>query len=423
MIRKAAIAVLLLLAIESSSVPADDNITINGYFKNFSTLLDFAKYTGPGNSPNEPLFGSVSNRLRMKFRWRLSDRVSFDAAYDIAGKIQDRRLFTATYSIAQIDPFSYRAFDLDKYIYPRDISDAENFAAPQNLDRCFATIHATQFDLYVGRQAIAWGSARVINPTDVIAPYAFNELDTEDRVGVDAVRLRYPLGFMGEVDAGYVFGDKFKIEQSAAFTRVKFYYANSDITLMLIGFRENFLAGLDLARSIGGAGFWTEAAYVYANALGDSGVISGQSYFRSSVGVDYNFASGLYGFVEYHFNQAGAIDHDRYLSLYSTVAYKDGAVYLLGRHYLCPGFSYQLTPLITLSGQMLLNITDPSMLVAPSIDYNISENIYIAAGAYVGLGSGVKLRPSADGESYVPSIGSEFGTYPDIYYTSLRIYF
>jgi hypothetical protein len=423
MIRWIAIVLSMVLIVQVDTTVASDNLTVNGYFKNFSTVLDFAKYTGPGNKRNEPLLGSVSNRLRMKSRWRLSDRISFDAAYDLAGKIQDRRLITSTVSIAQINPFSYRAIDFDKYLYPRHIGDAESFAVSQNLDRCFATIHSPKFDLFVGRQAIAWGSARVINPTDVIAPYAFNELDTEDRVGVDAVRLRYPLGFMGEIDAGYVFGDEFRFDQSAFFTRCKFYYAGSDVSVMLIGFRENLLAGFDLARSIGGAGFWTEAAYVFAKALSDSGVISGESYFRSSIGVDYNFAGGLYGFVEYHFNQAGSIDQNRYLAKYSTTAYTEGAVYLLGRHYLCPGFSYQLTPLITLGGQVLLNVTDPSMLIAPTLDYNISENIYIGAGAYAGLGNGLRLRPTADWSSIEPSIGSEFGVYPDIYYTSFRIYF
>ena len=53
-------------------------------------------------------------------------------------------------------------------------------------------------------QAIAWGSAFVINPTDVIAPYVYNALDQEERYGVDALRVRVPTGALSETDLGYV---------------------------------------------------------------------------------------------------------------------------------------------------------------------------------------------------------------------------
>ncbi|MBN2105171.1 bifunctional alpha,alpha-trehalose-phosphate synthase (UDP-forming)/trehalose-phosphatase [bacterium] len=54
--------------------------------------------------------------------------------------------------------------------------------------------------VYCGRQDIVWGSARTVNPMDVIAPFSFGSLDTEDRRGVDAIRLRIPVGCMGEID-------------------------------------------------------------------------------------------------------------------------------------------------------------------------------------------------------------------------------
>jgi len=85
----------------------------------------------------------------------------------------------------------------------------------QNLDRLYATVAAPHFDLYVGRQAIAWGSARAVNPTDIIAPFLYTEIDTEDRVGVDAARLRIPAGALGEIDAAYVGGEDLEWGQSA----------------------------------------------------------------------------------------------------------------------------------------------------------------------------------------------------------------
>ena len=104
------------------------------------------------------------------------------------------------------------------------------------------------------------------------------------------------------------------------------------IFFLLMGFRENFLIGADLTRSIGGAGFWTEAAYVFAEQKDD--------YFRGIMGMDYSFTEKLYAFAEYHWNQAGSGDPKEYLSLLSKTAYIDGSVYLFGEHYLAPGVGH-----------------------------------------------------------------------------------
>jgi hypothetical protein len=168
-------------------------------------------------------------------------------------------------------------------------------------------MRAPRFDLFVGRQAIAWGSAKAINPSDIIAPFLYTEIDTEDRVGVDAARLRMAAGSLGEVDLGYVAGDDFKWEESAAFARGKFYAGKTDFALIAMVFRENAMASADVTRAVGGAGTWCEAAYVWAGPLdarADS--TSNNDYLRLSAGADYNFASGIYTFLEYHYNGAGA---------------------------------------------------------------------------------------------------------------------
>jgi hypothetical protein len=298
-----------------------------------------------------------------------------------------------------------------------------SFAVLQNLDRAFFTVTAPQFDLYVGRQAITWGSGHVINPTDVIAPYTYGELDTEDRIGVDAVRLRVPIGFMGEIDAGYVFGDEFEFSQSAFFVRGKFYTARTDWSVLLVGFRENLLAGLDLTRDIGRAGFWMEGGYVFVDALDKNGISESPDYFRGSIGFDYSFWGDTYGFIEYHFNGAGSNRAEGYFDNLSTTAYTEGSVYLMSKHYLVPGVSHQLTPLITAAGEALVNLSDPSVFLAPNLEYNIAQDIYLAAGAYVGIGRRPEVVMLEGLGSTRVSFRSEFGSYPDTYYSSFRIYF
>jgi hypothetical protein len=395
-----------------------DWFSYGGYYKNFSTVMDFPPYT-LNYRQNTSLNGLVLNRLRLDADFKLNSDISFKLAYDIMPRIQDKSLLGPQVFEIGSEAYTYRAFDLDEKIYPSD-NDTSSFLVYQNLDRAFWTISAPKFDLYIGRQAIAWGAARVINPTDVLAPFPYNELDIEYRIGIDAIRMRYPLGFMGELDLGYVFGDDFKFDQSAFFVRGKYYIAKSDVSLLMIGFKENLLVGFNFARNIGGAGSWIEAAYTFADALAEGGVNSDKSYFRISAGMDYSFGDGTYSYIEYSFNGAGKLEAEDYLAFFNSVAYREGSDFYMGKHYLSPGFSYQVTPLLTAYADAIINLNDPSYLLAPHAEYNIAENIYLDAGAYIGIGD-APIRTATG----IPPVllKSEFGSYPDIYYTSFKIYF
>jgi hypothetical protein len=401
---------------------ASGRISVAGYFKSYFLALKQPEISNYPPSRNQPFIGAVNNRLRLNLSGSINHRASLTLAYDFSPRVQDQSLFEPQMLYLGLQNQAYRAVDLESRLYPQKKDSVSSFAIFQNLDRAFLTLKTKPADIYVGRQAIAWGSARVINPTDVLAPFAFDELDVEDRIGVDAIRVRMPIGLLGEMDAGYVFGRDFELERSAMFLRSKFNYLNTDISLLAVDFQENLLTGLDIARSIGGAGFWLETAYVFVDALNSDKSDCSQDYFRGSAGLDYSLRDGTYLFAEYHFNQAGAKKPDKYLTVIQDIAYREGSVYLLGRHYLAPGISHQLTPLITFSGEALLNMADPSIFVMPQLEYNIAEDIYVSAGAYVGLGDSPKYVLDRD---YNPSLRlrSEFGTYPDFYFTSFRVYF
>jgi hypothetical protein len=316
----------------------------------------------------------------------------------------------------------YRFDDLDDRLYPSVSDKPDNFAVFHNLDRAVLTLRTAPADVFVGRQAIAWGSARGVNPTDIITPFVYQELDTEDRPGVDAVRVRIPIGFMGEFDLGYVAGERFRWEESAVFGRGRFRLWRSDVCLMLVGFREHLMLGLDVARSIGRAGFWLEAAHVFVDALTFEHGGEDSDYFRSTVGLDHALTDRLYGSVEYHFSSVGANEARVYVDNADHPAYAEGSTYLLGQHYVIPSAVHQLTPLIIASGGLLINLSDPSVYVAPRVEYNISENVYLAGGGYIGLGERPLISVDED-EGVIPTLRSEFGSYPDMLFASLRAYF
>jgi hypothetical protein len=378
---------------------AETEIKASGYVRNFLVISD---------SENDTAFEALS-RARVKLDIVTSGSTSFELAYEVLPWLRDLGGILSDRSFANSSFFTYRIDDLAENIFDDQDSD---FILAQNLDRGFLTYSASGFDLYAGRQPVAFGSARIINPTDVIAPFTVNTIAKDELVGVDAIRVKTPLGEMGEFDAGIVFGNDFNADESAAYVRMQSYLLKTDISLMTMVFKENILLGIDLTRSIGGAGAWLEAAHILANAADDHS--SEQDYFRLSIGSDYSFTSRLYAFIEYHYNGAGTGAPSDYLKTANETAFTEGAVYLLGRNYLAPGLSFEITPLIIFGSQLLFNMEDGSALISPSIEWSVSQNIYAGFSAFIGLGkeSSDPARPD-----------NEFGLYTDTYFASLSFYF
>ena len=387
---------------------ADTEFQVGGYYKNF-----FTTFNSP--IPDAPMMGVVVNRLRLNLSYAPTDALSFAFAYDFTPRVQDPSLFSQSLIAIGIASSRYRVADLDSPIYPGKDEPVGSVGISQNLDRAAVQFSTDFADFSIGRDAIAWGSARIINPTDIIAPYTYDQLDTEDRVGVDAIRVRIPIGVMGEVDTGYIFGNNFNFGKSAVFLRTQLNAVETDFSILLMEFQRDLLIGLDIARGIGGAGFWLETAYVFTTPFDDL-PDAADNYLRTSVGFDYSFGGETYTFIEYHFNGAGAKIPENFLTNLEQPAYTRGGVYLLGTHYLAPGISHQLTPLISLSGQILFNLSDPSAWVAPQIAYNVAEDIHLSVGGFLSLGKRPKNGDSTE-------LQSEFGSYPNLFFSSFRVYF
>jgi hypothetical protein len=176
----------------------------------------------------------------------------------------------------------------------------------------------------------------------------------------------------------------------------------TDVSLIAMSFRENTMVGASLARSVGGASAWAESAYVFD---GESG---GDDYARHSLGAEYKLTDKIYAYAEYHHNGAGADGTEGYSTLDTKTAYTEGAVYLLGRHYLAPGLSMEVTPLTSLSASALVNLNDGSALASPAFSISLADDVTMRLGSFLTIGS------SGD---------SEFGQYPNVFYAALNAYF
>ena len=278
----------------------------------------------------------------------------------------------------------------------------------QNLDRFNLQFNFSAGDLTIGRQAISFGAARFINPTDVFLPFDVRTYNTEYRTGIDAVRFQKPVGQLGEIDFGLILGPDGEAASSAAFGQIKTNLKGSDLHATVIRFAEQNLIGFGLQTALWDFGTWVEAASV-------TGI---RDYWRVSLGLDYSFNESTFASVEYHYNGAGSDDVATYLTQINQIPYSQGGVFFLGENYIIPALSIQLSPLTTVGIQGVFNLDDHSTYLSASLNYNVKEDLYIGLGYY--HFSGKKLSLTTTGS---PVLNSEYGSNPDNLFVSISYYF
>ena len=392
------------------SLRSEAQVEFGGYFKSYIITQD-----PPAIQPSPPGYGrelglQSLSAGRLNVTWTLQSDLSVEAAYEATPIIEDRSILNQSVgSLIITEPLNrgpnYRLMDIKT-----DPVNESGHRVFQNLDRL--SLHAALpfGDLTVGRQAITFGTARVISPTDVLLPYSFAQLNVEYRMGIDGLRLQAPIGATGELDIGAVVGEEARAENNAAFIRSRLSYWQSDFVVMAMTFARATLIGGGIQTGIQDFGYTLDFAQIWPDS-------NDEAYFRLSMALDHTLASELFIFVEYHFNGAGSSRSEDYLARLQTFAYQKGGVFLLGRHYLIPGASYPLTPLTQVSGQALWNLEDGSVFLRPSLEYNFAENIYFDFGSFLALGQGPQYGTNG------VKTRSEFGSYPIQAYAALRFYF
>ena len=389
----------LLLSILTLSCNTLAEINISGYAKSFAVAQD--------NLDNDlfqaPEIYQSQNSARIMLEG-FSGRAVWQVHYELSPVFVSSALAVdlTTFNVVSEN---YRLTDIQTSL--TDDPNEKN-QVYQNLDRLNVQLQLDQGDLTIGRQAISFGSARIINPTDIFLPFDVRTFNTEYRTGVDAVRFQKPMGELGEIDVGIVLGEDADADNSAAFLQLRGNYNGKDLQFAVIEYAKQTLVGFGIQTAIGNFGFWFEAA----NVDGD------ESYIRVSTGMDYAFTEHIFGQLEYHYNGAGSDDSEDYLAQLSSLPYQKGGIFLLGEDYLMPSVSMQLSSLLTVSAQAIINLSDDSAFASVTAQYNIAENFYMDFGYYHFSGDDLSITPVG-----APEFQSEYGPNPDTLYTSIRYYF
>ncbi|MBQ63279.1 MAG: hypothetical protein CMQ19_14580 [Gammaproteobacteria bacterium] len=386
---------LTILLTTSFSAHADSNFA--GYLKSFAVAQDGINTTALSTQETYQSQNSV------RLMWEKFGKAVWQIHYEISPVLLSRRqpVDSPTFSVVGD---SYRLTDLQTSLSGM----SQKNQVYQNLDRFNIQWQFSRGDLTIGRQAISFGSARIINPTDIFLPFNLQTFNQEYRMGVDAIRFQAPIGELGEFDFGLVIGEDGKAENSAAFLQLKGNVRGKDLQFTFTRFAEQTLVGAGIQTALGDFGFWLE----HANVNGDF------NYWRTSVGLDYAFTENSFAMIEYHHNGAGSDEPEEYLALLTTLPFQRGGIFMLGEDYLMPSFTLQLSPLWALTTQAIYNLGDDSAFISLSAEYNVMGDLYMDFGFYHFLGD--ELTVVAPG---IPLLRSEYGTNPDTIYASLRFYF
>ncbi|NIV91423.1 hypothetical protein GWN42_01130 [candidate division KSB1 bacterium] len=297
---------------------------------------------------------------------RLDKRVNVGGdSLTIADFYNRFRLETTTSLGQQLYVFSsadFRFYDLPRVSSLEGLEDAtQEFPTELTLWEAYVDVYgflSDNFDLRVGKQRLAWGTADKLNPTDNLNPDDFSDLvNFTDKIPTWAVKGTYYFGdvtltgvwlptltpillprngaslFLGEQVSSFqnsltlpaqrpqnsMFGVKLDSRFGLWDYSLSYFNGYDDIPVLRrlvisddvgssgqldLGFPKMQVIGADFATELFGAGFWGEGALfipekvvsqtTVGNVTQTNVELDDEPYFKFTLGGDYTFPNGFY---------------------------------------------------------------------------------------------------------------------------------
>ena len=261
-------------------------------------------------------------------------------------------------------------------------------------------------------------------PLDKFAPFSPSEIDKEEKAGIDAVKVSLPFGALSNIEA--ILAPTRDFDDHRVGARVRTNIGEWDLSALGGYFAGDYSAGGAFAVPVSGAlvkgellvergtrGRWeyeSDGSCLPCRVFHEDR----ETYARGVLAGEYGFEwQNLTVSAEYYYDGSGETDDEQY----DWMGLQTGRRITLARQYIAGNGSVLITPLLTASATTLVNLVDHSYMVGPALEYSVTEDITLHAGAqiYRGHGSG-----SVSTDVLGPS---EYGTLPDRYYGILAWYF
>ena len=260
----------------------------------------------------------------------------------------------------------------------RVIVDERNMYSDLSLYRGSVSFRSASMTATLGRQRIAWGTARFWSPADLFNPIDPLQVEGDVRQGVDAAQFEWaPVGSRWRTAA--VYAPQSASNRAIAAAQLGGTVSGWDIAVFGGRFRRDWVGGVDAAGEWGGAGLRAEMTYT---RRGDGE--PGKDALRLAVGADYAW-SRLYLAGEYFYNQA----QPSCQSIAACAAASLGPtaeLFTRRRHFISAGASCSVTPLLKAETNLVADLSGSSVFVGPLVRYNAAANVDLAVGGQIFAG-------------------------------------
>ena len=356
------INILFLLLCICSIVHAQVDYEITGYITDLPIYQRTNKELSGLFGTQKDNFTNIS-RIRIRPQFYIGDNVRINIEYEITSlymnSLSEFNLLSST------GKTNRQLVNLSKNFINND-----KFVINHFIDRLYFRYGFAEGNIIIGRQRISWGTGRVWNPTDLFNPINPANFSKIEKDGADAISFKYIFGSF--TDLQLVYNPLDEIGKSNFGGRFRTNLDEYDISLMGGRFDEDYVIGADFAGNLYDAGVRGEGIYA----------LSGESYYKIILGIDFQFTPELYALAEYHYNGEGkTVKLD-----YELLKLVRGEILNLNRNYLAVSGSYLLTPLINLTISNTLNLNDKSGYLGFSGNYSLISNLDLTAGIQITYG-------------------------------------
>jgi hypothetical protein len=380
--------------------------------------------------PEDPMAqGALDGRLKAELE--LGDHVSVSAHARSAASYYSQALEAGAISLGSGGGGYDQVVDM-----AWEPVDAPNYMVEGRVDRLAAKISVPHLDVTIGRQPISFGSSWIFTPMDLVAPFSPTDIDTEYKPGIDAARVDAFFGMAGQITAVAAYAGDWSPEGTVLAMHAANTFGITDVGLFAAYNRAEPVFGLDMASSIGPVGLHGEGTVTLPPE--DTGE---DPFLRAAFGANWMPLEDLSIMAELYWQSVGGADSGEYLGVYGSERFARGELWAAGRYYAALTAGYQLTPLVGVSAFSVVNLSDPSAMIGPSLSWSVAENAELAMGAFFGAGerphdvaltmddvAGVTTEDEYEAvlEEIMlerTDVGSEFGMIPSVGYAQIKLYF
>lgn len=405
---------VLALCVLPSTARADvslvdkDNgtLTVGGYAR-AALMVQDSNRLGLSDLINpDPVGGQSVGVVRLEWSSSIGERVTLDMHQRLAWRTPQLSGLAAQLGLSATEE-PERSVDLST-----NIVSTESLLLSHDIDRLAARIYLNRADLYLGRQAITWGNALVLPSTDLWSRFAQFELDTTEKPGVDGLRVL--AGASSSTELEFVVIDRGSVDDLSGGVRATVYLDRSDVYVYAAKHWDALGVGGGFARDLETVSLRLDVHQPIPLAYDERDVAP---LPRATLGVDH-FRSKWNISGELHYNGAGAADSDEYVqNALGSPEYERGEVQLLGNVYAGVLWGYRPVEPLAFSLLGLVNVLDPSAVIAPSMMWTPMQDVELGIGGYIPVGA------PPDTSGLLPQARSEFGNLPNSVYFQMAAYY